>query len=205
MRQSVAFFLAGVFSSLARSLRRHVRPVFFGDARSPNPTIKTIGRYDFWQLFYTSLSIAAVQVTLNFTVAPFIVLDLDKSLSAYAGMWWYGVILAASGFAAFKAGAGKWFDQRSGRVRRDKGITSASDVTEDEEAIASRRANKARAANAKDAAVNGTKRSAGELKVADVDAMGQADADTLRNAATDLGQEIKDTVDHVHRQARSEL
>ena len=185
----MAFFLGGVFSSLARSLRRHLRPIFFGTSNTPNPSVKTISKFGAGQLLYTAASIAAVQLTLNFTVAPFMVLDLGKSIAAYHSMSWYGIVLAAIGAGAFRSGAGKWLDKQSGRVRRPKGVTSASDVTDDE--------------------VKEKKRRNGELMVPDVEEAEKfaknATFDDFKKDANDLREEFRQAANDIQEHARKEL
>ncbi|KDN37996.1 MBOAT-domain-containing protein [Tilletiaria anomala UBC 951] len=149
----VAFFLAGVQSSIARQLRRHVRPIFFADTRAPNPSFGTLSRYSPSQLVYAGCSIAAVQFTLNFTVAPFLVLDFGKSIAAYHSMCWYGAIMAFGSMVFFRMGGARWLDQQSGRVRRPRGVTSASDITDGDDEVA------------------GSKKTAGEHLVPDLDAV----------------------------------
>lgn len=201
----LAFVLAGLFSALAKNLRRHLRPLFFEDPRTPNPSLQrararraqakvlreklllvtesmgdesdaqtakeldavvtggqthqktgaetptlsmvtpfplpnspeevpslrqllsnpdlftSVGpRYTKSQLFYSALSVAATQTTLNFTVAPFLVLDWRSSKAAYAAARWYGLWVAVAGLVAFQLGFGRvldhWVKQRKERA-----------------------------------------------------------------------------------------
>lgn len=193
----LAFVLAGLFSALAKNMRRHLRPLFFEDPHTPNPSLRrararraqakalrdklliiseelgsegeeqtakdmdnvllsagvsshatgdftpsrhmvepfplpsapdevpslrqllsdpnlftSVGpRYTKSQLIYSTLSVVATQATLNFTVAPFLVLDWHSSTKAYAAGRWYGLWIAIAGLVAFQLGLGRVLDR----------------------------------------------------------------------------------------------
>lgn len=136
----VTFVLGGLNQSVARTLRRHARPFFFSDPRAPNPSLRaavvaksgkaagTNGktaptaakesrptRYTPAQWLYSVASIAVVQLTLNFTVAPFMLLSVSNSIKAWNGVGWYGAVMTVGTLLAFRfGGLGRVLDQQSG-------------------------------------------------------------------------------------------
>lgn len=130
----LTFLFGGLAQSLARSLRRHLRPFVFVDPKTANPSVKNLKKYNFSQLFYTTLSIASVQISLNFIVIPFMLLEFKLSLQAWRSLGYYGVWLVLIGMAAFRLGLGKSLDRASGKIRVPKkgGMTSASGTENDE-------------------------------------------------------------------------
>lgn len=115
----LAFVLGGLLQSSGRGLRSHLRPIFFkgSQARKSNPTsVRSLfdGSYTIAQLAYCTLSVVAVQLTMNYTAAPFILLEFGKSLQAWGQLWYYGIVLALGPMVAIRLGAGKWLDSVSG-------------------------------------------------------------------------------------------
>ncbi|KAK0544074.1 Lysophospholipid acyltransferase [Tilletia horrida] len=136
----LTFVLGGLNQSVARTLRRHARPFFFSDPRAPNPSLRaavvaksgkaagTNGktaptaakesrptRYTPAQWLYSVASIAVVQLTLNFTVAPFMLLSVSNSIKAWNGVGWYGAVMTVGTLLAFRfGGLGRVLDQQSG-------------------------------------------------------------------------------------------
>lgn len=129
----LTFLFGGLAQSVARSLRRHLRPFFFVDPKASNPTVKNLKQYNFSQLFYTSLSILSVQISLNFIVIPFMLLEFRLSLRAWHTLAYYGVVLTLAGILGFRFGLGKQLDRMSGKVRNPrKPMTSASGTEDDQ-------------------------------------------------------------------------
>ncbi|KAL9940289.1 hypothetical protein V8E36_000994 [Tilletia maclaganii] len=137
----LTFILGGLNQSVARSLRKHVRPLFFPDPRAPNPSIRgaIVGpkdrktqlnkaqgrpeRYAATQWLYSALSIAVVQLTLNFAVAPFMLLTIKDSIRAWNEVRWYGAVMTVGTVVAFRSGLGKYLDRSLGgaaKKRRDE-------------------------------------------------------------------------------------
>lgn len=112
----MTFLLGGFVQSLARSLRRHIRPFFFSDPRTPNPSLWTLSSYTPSQLFYSIISIASVQLVINYAAIPFILLDLSTSLEGWKVMLFYGHALTGAGLLLFMAGAGTVLDRLNGNA-----------------------------------------------------------------------------------------
>lgn len=169
----LTFLFGGLAQSVARSLRRHLRPFFFVDPKASNPTVKNLKQYNVPQLFYTGLSIASVQISLNFIVIPFMLLEFRLSLQAWHQLGYYGVIMTMLGIAVFRLGFGKQLDRLSGKVRNPKGnaMTSASG-TED------------------DSGPSGGVRRGPPLQVPDIDAAEQ----DFRKSAKETGAEINEVI-----------
>ncbi|CAD6905391.1 unnamed protein product [Tilletia controversa] len=141
----LTFVLGGLNQSAARTLRRHVRPLFFTDPRAPNPSVRAAlikkknkngssaaaaaakqetaparpSRYTPGQWLYSVLSVASVQLTLNFTVVPFMLLTISDSLKAWREVGYYGALMTVGAMLAFRVGGlGQLLDQRSGVAER---------------------------------------------------------------------------------------
>lgn len=116
----VTFVLGGLCQSVGRTLRSHLRPIVFKNTRSPNPTITTVSKYTTSQVLYSIASIIAVQMTMNFTAMPFMLLEVGKSWQAWQTLYFYGIIVVVVPMAAFQAGLGRTLDQASGVAERKK-------------------------------------------------------------------------------------
>lgn len=101
------FVLAGFFQYIARQLRRSLRPVFYEDVRSPNPTLGTLRNYTPAQIVYSLVSMVSVQVTVNFAVISFFTLDLKPSLYAWKSTAYYGMVIVVLALGALQLGAGR--------------------------------------------------------------------------------------------------
>lgn len=110
----VTFVLGGLCQSTGRSLRSHLRLLFFDNPRSPNPTIATYNKFSTSQILYSLASIAAVQLTMNFTVIPFMLLEVGMSWDGWRTLSYYGIYLVIIPFVAFQAGFGKSLDKLTG-------------------------------------------------------------------------------------------
>lgn len=116
----LAFVLGGFHQSVGRTLRSHLRPIFFkgnDGARKSNPTsVRSLfdGSYTIAQLAYCTLSVVAVQLTMNYTAAPFILLEFGRCLRAWHKLGYYGIVMAIGPIIAFRLGAGRWLDGVSG-------------------------------------------------------------------------------------------
>ncbi|WFD43003.1 hypothetical protein MPSI1_001654 [Malassezia psittaci] len=75
----MTFVLAGFYQYTARLLRKSLRPVFYANTRTPDPTLRSWQKYSLGQIFYTILSIIITQVTVNFAVISFMTLDFKSS------------------------------------------------------------------------------------------------------------------------------
>ena len=116
----LSFILAGFMQSAAKMLRRHVRPVFFEQPNVPNPTFSNVLTFSPAQLAYCTASVVVSQVTLNYAVAPFMLLEFKASIAGWKAVYFYGHVLTAVAIVAFQNGLGKALDKRSGKVRKVK-------------------------------------------------------------------------------------
>lgn len=116
----MSFVLAGFMQSAAKMLRRHVRPMFFGEPNVPNPTFSNMLTYSGSQLAYCTASVVVSQVTLNYAVAPFMLLEFKASLGGWKAVYFYGHILTLVTIVAFQNGLGKALDRKRGKVRLDR-------------------------------------------------------------------------------------
>lgn len=116
----LSFILAGFMQSAAKMLRRHVRPLFFAQPNVPNPTFSNVLTFSPSQLFYCTASVITSQITLNYAVAPFMLLEFKASIAGWKAVYFYGHILTFVAIVAFQNGLGKTLDKRSGKVRSKK-------------------------------------------------------------------------------------
>lgn len=124
----MTFLLGGLCQSVGRTLRSHLRLIVFDNPRLPNPTITTYSKYTTAQIAYSVASIAAVQLTMNFTVIPFMLLEVGQSWEGWKTLYFYGIFVVLVPFALFQAGLGKTLDQVSGVAQRKKKDKAAKDV-----------------------------------------------------------------------------
>ncbi len=117
----MSFVLAGFMQSAAKLLRKHVRPLFFSQPNVPNPTFSNVLTFSPSQLFYCTLSVITCQATLNYAVAPFMLLEFKASLGGWKAVYFYGHILTFVAIMAFQNGLGRALDKKSGRVRSSRG------------------------------------------------------------------------------------
>lgn len=103
----MTFILAGLYQYIARLLRKSLRPVFFANIRTPDPTLCTFREYTPLQVVYSICSIIATQVTVDFAVISFLTLDLGSTLRAWKSADYYGFFILAVAFAAFWLGLGR--------------------------------------------------------------------------------------------------
>lgn len=125
---AVTFVLGGLCQSVGRTLRSHLRPIVFENVRSPNPTVTTASKFTANQIVYSLASIAAVQLTMNFTVIPFMLLELGSSWQGWQTLYFYGIFAVIIPIIGFQAGLGRTLDQISGVAERKKKEKAARDV-----------------------------------------------------------------------------
>lgn len=101
------FVIGGLCQYVARLLRKNLRPVFFANTRTPDPTLLTLGDFSMAQILYSTVSKLSVQVTVNFAVISFITLDFWPTVEAWHNAGYYGFILLAIGILAFQLGLSK--------------------------------------------------------------------------------------------------
>ncbi|CDR88121.1 related to ALE1-broad-specificity lysophospholipid acyltransferase [Sporisorium scitamineum] len=114
----LSFILAGFMQSAARQLRRHVRPLFFAQPDVPNPTFSNVLTFSPAQLAYCTASVIVSQFTLNYAVAPFMLLELKASIQCWKAVYFYGHVVTFVAIMAFQNGLGKALDKRSGKAKK---------------------------------------------------------------------------------------
>ncbi|KAK4227724.1 MBOAT, membrane-bound O-acyltransferase family-domain-containing protein [Podospora fimiseda] len=111
----LSFVLASFVQTVAKNLRRNLRP-FFLDAKTslPVPTKK----------YYDIASWLATQLTFSFAAAPFLLLGLKDSLTAWSRVYFYAVVGTAGLMAFFASPAKKQLkraiEKRSAKVNEGK-------------------------------------------------------------------------------------
>jgi lysophospholipid acyltransferase len=126
----VTFVLGGLAQSVGRTLRKHLRPIVFRDPRAPNPSFGTLFTYTPAQLVYCGLSIVAVQLSVNFTVLPFMLLGVRDSLAGWHALGYYGLVVVVALMAAFRAGLGVHLDRASGVAQQKKADKKLAGLSE---------------------------------------------------------------------------
>ncbi|KAJ1653406.1 Lysophospholipid acyltransferase [Dispira simplex] len=87
----LAFLTVSLMSSVARTLRRTVRPIFVAAVTSDDPHEQLpLTRY---KAFYDTASWLFTQVALNYAIIPFTLLDFDKSIKAWRANYFLGHVL----------------------------------------------------------------------------------------------------------------
>lgn len=115
----LTFFLGGFLQALCRYIRSTVRPFFLPPSGQTASPLK---------LFYDVLSVIALQTTLNYTVAPFMLLDLRPTLVAWQRLGYYGHWMAFLPLVFFWSGGGTML--RRGPVKQQLGEKGAKDYVE---------------------------------------------------------------------------
>ncbi|KAJ5545390.1 Membrane bound O-acyl transferase MBOAT [Penicillium sp. DV-2018c] len=88
----MTFVLGSFIQTVAKNFRRYVRPFFLTpDGTKPTPNKR----------YYDILSWFATQLTLNFAVVPFILLNFQDSLTVWSRIYFYGIINCAVPLLAF--------------------------------------------------------------------------------------------------------
>ena len=126
----LAFFTAGLLSSIGKSFRHFVRPFFLPTALAPGSPVPTTSLP---KRVYDAAGWFLVQITLNYTVAAFLLLKLDKCLFAWSRLNWYAHIMIFVAIAFFQAGGRRYLRKRlpasaKAKAKPTKSTTSA--VTE---------------------------------------------------------------------------
>lgn len=103
-----AFILGGFLQSIGKQLRKNLRP-FFLPPNYAELSVEKKRAADTTPIkrFYDLLSWIAVQTSLNFTVMPFLLLEIRPTLQAWATVHYYGLFMIFLPFAFFQFGGGK--------------------------------------------------------------------------------------------------
>jgi lysophospholipid acyltransferase len=115
----LTFFLASLIQTVAKKVRRYVRP-FFLDSVTGKPTAMKI--------YYDIASWAVTQLIFSFATAPFLILSLHGSLLVWGRLYHYGsvITLLALGILASPAthASQAWLEERRRRIGVDTLDTS---------------------------------------------------------------------------------
>lgn len=120
------FVLGGLLQSVGRSARSHFRPLAFKDVRSPNPTPSTLTKFNAVQLAYCAVCILATQLTMDFAVLPFMLLEVKKSWAGWGELYYFGILAALIPMIAFRLGAGRALDNVTGVAAAKKRAKAAA-------------------------------------------------------------------------------
>ncbi|KAJ5204010.1 uncharacterized protein N7498_004889 [Penicillium cinerascens] len=92
----MTFVLGSFIQTAAKNFRRHVRPFFLTpDGSKPTP----------YKRYYDILSWLATQLTLAFTTLPFVLLSFGDSMTAWAHVYFYGIVVTFSSIVFFASPA----------------------------------------------------------------------------------------------------
>jgi lysophospholipid acyltransferase len=112
----LTFLFAGFVVPLGRHIRKHVRPFFL---HGP-PAVKVA---------YDVLGIMATQMVTNYMVVPFMLLELEPSLTTWRKLRWYGHIIVFVPLVFFWAGGGRYLDRLSGGAEKKDSRLGETDAT----------------------------------------------------------------------------
>ncbi|KAH8431261.1 lysophospholipid acyltransferase [Aspergillus melleus] len=112
----LTFVLGSFIQTGAKNFRRYVRPFFLSpDGQKPGP----------YKRYYDILSWLVTQVTLSFTVMPFIFLSFKTSIDVWRSVYFYGILSNAASLAFFASPA-KGYLIRKLKVRNKPQMTRTS-------------------------------------------------------------------------------
>lgn len=153
----LTFILGGFYQSIGRSFRKLLRPFFLPPAFSPTavkplvaaatstPVASAIPHRPSFipppqtplKWAYDIAGIVATQAAINFTVVPFCVLDVRRSLQAWGAVGFYGIWFVVVPMLALNLGAGKFLGkQLKARDAKYAKSVSREERKMDEERIA---------------------------------------------------------------------
>lgn len=134
----LTFAFGGFIQTVQRLCRRHIRPLFlpadYVDVRgAPPPPRATI------KLAYDLAGTLVTILILNYTVIPFMVLDMRSSVAAWGNLWWYGHLLVGGALVFFNGGGVRALKRvqakrvgkaasRAGTEEKDSDAASLSDA-----------------------------------------------------------------------------
>ncbi|EYE97245.1 lysophospholipid acyltransferase [Aspergillus ruber CBS 135680] len=96
----MTFVLGSFIQTVAKNFRRHIRPFFLTpDGTKPTPNKR----------YYDIASWLATQLTLSFTVMPFIFLSFADSMAVWQSVYYYGILTTLSSLAFFSSPVKKIF------------------------------------------------------------------------------------------------
>ncbi|PLB49501.1 MBOAT family protein [Aspergillus steynii IBT 23096] len=112
----LTFVLGSFIQTGAKNFRRYVRPFFLSpDGQKPGP----------YKRYYDIVSWLVTQITLSFTVMPFIFLSFKTSIGVWRSVYFYGIIGNAASLAFFASPAKGYLIQKL-KVRNKPQMTRTS-------------------------------------------------------------------------------
>ncbi|PWY83029.1 MBOAT family protein [Aspergillus heteromorphus CBS 117.55] len=116
----LTFVLGSFIQTVAKNFRRYVRPFFLTpDGSKPTP----------YKRYYDIASWLVTQITLSFTVMPFIFLSFGTSISVWQSVYFYGIIGNTAALAFFASPAkGMIMQKLKSRNRPHMTRTTSSDA-----------------------------------------------------------------------------
>ncbi|PTU18708.1 hypothetical protein P175DRAFT_0518155 [Aspergillus ochraceoroseus IBT 24754] len=113
----LTFILGSFIQTVAKKFRRHVRPLFLSaDGSKPGP----------YKRYYDIASWFVTQVTLSFTVMPFIFLSFADSMRVWQSVYYYGIVGVIASLAFFSSPAKSILVQKSPARSRPDIVRSTS-------------------------------------------------------------------------------
>ena len=108
LTKNTAFLLGGFFQALGRILRKNVRPFALpSNYATLSAANRSVADRSTKKRVYDILSIISVQLALNFTVMPFLLLELKPTLKAWHWVHFYGLYICFVPLAFFRFGGGR--------------------------------------------------------------------------------------------------
>ncbi|PYI25394.1 MBOAT family protein [Aspergillus indologenus CBS 114.80] len=93
----MTFVLGSIIQTVAKKFRRHVRPFFLTpDGSKPGP----------YKRYYDVMSWLVTQITMSFTVMPFIFLSFGTSVAVWRSVYFYGIVCNLLSIVFFASPAG---------------------------------------------------------------------------------------------------
>jgi lysophospholipid acyltransferase len=105
----IAFVYGGFCQSVARSLRKSLRPRFFTDPKQASDltSLSSLSNFSLSQVFYVALSIISMHFSLAFAAMAFILLDVKTIWVGWSSLYFSGILIVLGLTGGFKAGLGR--------------------------------------------------------------------------------------------------
>jgi lysophospholipid acyltransferase len=103
----MTFIFAGFLVPLGRQIRKHIRPFFLHKSGATKTA-------------YDISGIVATQLVINYMVIPFMLLEVEPSLTSWRKLRWYGHFMVFVPLAFFWSKGGDYLDRLSGESAKKK-------------------------------------------------------------------------------------
>ncbi|KAF5357589.1 hypothetical protein D9758_007471 [Tetrapyrgos nigripes] len=116
----LTFFMGGFITTVARLVRKNIRPIFLNAPNQPPSLFKRL---------YDIIGIITSLIVLNYVTAPFMLLTFKDSIQAWSNLGWYGHYIVFGGLAFFYAGGARVLRPLHPKVQvqvQGLGVTSSS-------------------------------------------------------------------------------